>query len=60
MSEKKLDLQELDQILKKNTSELPNPLQGVSFSVFNNKGLICILFHPLLQANFKLLKFFGG
>lgn len=38
MSEKKLDLQELDQILKKNTSELRNPLQGVSFSVFNNKG----------------------
>ncbi|CAD6585936.1 MAG: hypothetical protein ASARMPREDX12_002166 [Alectoria sarmentosa] len=38
MSEKKLDLQELDQILEKNTSELRNPLQGVSFSVFNNKG----------------------
>lgn len=42
MIETRLDLQELDQILKKNTSELPNPLQGVSFSVFNNKGSSCI------------------
>ena len=42
MAEAKLDLQELDRILKKNTSELPNPLQGVSFSVFNNKGTFCI------------------
>lgn len=51
MSEKKLDLQELDQILKKNTSELRNPLQGVSFSVFNKKGRACkfstVLFNRL-------------
>ncbi|KAL9101312.1 MAG: hypothetical protein Q9163_003424 [Psora crenata] len=38
MAEVKLDLHQLDHILKKYTSELPNSLQGVSFSVFNNKG----------------------
>jgi len=39
MAEQKLDLQELDQVLKRNTSELPNHLQGASFSVFNDKGV---------------------
>lgn len=38
MDERKLDLHKLDQILEKNTSELPNALQGVTFSVFNSKG----------------------
>ena len=38
MAETKLDYERFDEILKKNTSDLPNPLQGVSFSVFNNKG----------------------
>ena len=36
---KKLDLQKLDRILQKYTSELPNSLQGVTFSVFNRNGL---------------------
>ncbi len=44
MTEKKLDLQELDQILTKNTSELPNHLQGVSFSVFTKNGGYCTVF----------------
>lgn len=35
---KKLDLHKLDQILQKYTSELPNSLQGVTFSVFNRNG----------------------
>ena len=43
MVEKKLDQQEFDQILKKYTSELSNPLQGVSFSVFNIEGGVPIL-----------------
>ena len=38
MAERKLDGQELDQILKKNTSGPSGLLQGVSFSVFNNNG----------------------
>lgn len=39
MDEKKqLDLHKLDRILQKYTSELPNSLQGVTFSVFNRNG----------------------
>lgn len=41
MAETKLDLHELDEILQRNTSELPNHLQGASFSVFNNNGGYC-------------------
>ena len=52
--EKKLDLRELDKILKKNTAELPDHLQGASFLVFNKNGPVMCFLHT-----FQLLHLFG-
>ena len=44
MNNEAVDLAELDQILQRVTSELPNHLQGVSFIVFNKDGQCITLF----------------
>lgn len=38
MARQQLDSQELDEVLSRYTSELPNPLQGVTFMVCNAHG----------------------
>jgi hypothetical protein len=49
MAKMELDLKRLDEIMKTYTSELPNSLQGITFSVINSKGMYRIFFLTLAQ-----------